>query len=161
MPRKKPESEAKSSGRKSGQSGHSRARTPAQLERQTKAYEMSIDGMSHRAIADKLNVDRKTVAADIHAEATRRADEIAKRREVEKARSVSTYERVIQRAVKKSDMYDEIALTPGSKVTDRTLEAIIHARERIDKVLGIDAPTKVEIGVESLLKALDGGDGTT
>jgi len=139
----------------SGQSGTTRERTPAQLERQEKAYDLHISGKTYRQIAEILSCDKDTVTTDIRAEQQRRADEIAERREVEKARAVSLYERVIDRALKKSDIYDELVMQPGAKVTDRTLEAVIHARERIDKVLGVDAPTKIDLGLDKLFTAFD------
>lgn len=140
-----------------GQSGTTRTRTPQQLERQEKAFHYSVvDGKTYREIALLLGCDKDTVTKDIRAEQERRSEEIAERREVEKARAVAFYERVIGKAMVKSDILDGLLLTPGSKVNDHSLEAAIKARERIDKVLGIDAPTKIDLGVQTLLDALDG-----
>ena len=50
-------------------------------------------------------------------------------------------------------MYDDLA-KDGGKVVDHTLDAMLKARERIDKILGIDAPTRIDIGLTSLLEAL-------
>lgn len=163
----------------------SRPRTPHQLDRQEKCFTLSIEGKSYRTIAAEMKIDMKTVMTDVAAEQQRRADELGARRETEKARAVATYENVIRRAVMKSEVMDRIADAAmadvehareqerrrvdngerppayeeqrdfGFKCNDRTLDAILKARERIDKVLGVDAPTKVDLGLSALLEALD------
>lgn len=146
---------------RNGQSGttRTRARTPAQLERQEKAYALHIEGLTYREIAEALKCDKDTVTRDIHAEWERRSSEIEERREFEKARAVNFYERVIGRAMKKSELYDTLlSERAGAKVTDHTLDSAIKARERIDKILGIDAPTKIDLGLEKLVQALEADD---
>ena len=119
---------------------------------------LSIDGMSLRQIAVELKIDKDTANRYVNAEAERRAEELGERRETEKARAVSFYTGVIVRALKKSDLNDQITekILNGEdmKVTDRSLDAALKARERIDKILGVDAATKIDTGLQALIEAL-------
>ena len=141
-----------------------RERTAQQLERQENVFRMSVVQMkTTREIAKELSISQQTVTSDIRHEAARRADEIKERRAEELARSVSVYQNVQRLALNKGQRYDKVVekmLDGGGEkggrasVTDRTLDSIISAQERIDKLLGLDAPTKVEVGLSALLDAL-------
>lgn len=126
-----------------------RARTAAQLERQFKAFQMSVLGKGSRAIAVELGVkDHRTILRDIHAEARRRAVELGERRETEKARSMSAYEAIMEKGI-------DLASRPFG---ERGLDSAIKARERMDKLLGLDEAVKVDMGIQPLLDALNDHD---
>jgi len=154
-----PEQRRQPKKRIGGQSGTTRTRTPYQIQRQGRVFELSLRGWSAREIAAELNIDKDTVCADLVFEQELRAEELGSRRETEKARSVAVYERVIRKALERAEtagaILDAIASGADMKLTDRYLETVTKARERIDKVLGVDAPTKVDIGIAGLLEALE------
>ncbi len=138
-----------------------RPRTPRQLKRQEDVFLANvIEGKTVRALAAQFKISQETVISDIRHEEQRRADENASRRETDKARSIAFYERVGSRALKRAEVSDEILvqIRDGAecekKVNDRSFEAAIKARERIDKLLGLDAPTKVDLAVQGLVEAL-------
>jgi IS30 family transposase len=136
------------------------------LERQERVFALSVmAGKSARAIALEIGVDRNTVMADLRYESRRRSTELGERREYEKARAIAFYEDIERRAIVKSDLWDEILRqvrdddgadvnAARKTVNDRSLDIAVKARERIDKLLGLDAPTRVEIGVQALLVAI-------
>lgn len=144
-----------------GQKTRARARTAVQLARQQKCFELSVlGGKTVREIAIELKIDKDTAARDIYAEQVRRRDENAQRVDFESARAIGFYERMIARSMKRADMADTLMASlldspqcdeSGEKrkgvqwVSDRSLETAMKARERIDKLLGLDAPTKVEV----------------
>jgi transposase len=137
-----------------------RRRTAAQLERQEKHFNMSVlDGLTYREIKAKTGASLETIVADIREEALRRADELGDRRESEKARSVAFYESIKVKALRKSELNDKILekilAGEGGKVSDRSLEAALKAQERIDKIQGVDAPTKVDLGLQQLIDAIN------
>lgn len=167
----------KGTRKKAGQTGTPRARTPQQLARQARAFQMSVvEDKSIREIAADLGVDKDTINSDIRHEGERRAAELADQRDVEKARSIAVYRHVIKLALAKGERYDQVVKlitgeieidpdteqerqkkgTGGGKasVTDRTLGDIVAAQTRIDKLLGVDAPTKVDLGLQQLIDAL-------
>lgn len=148
--------------RKVGDGNGKTVRTAQQLARQERCFTLSVmQNRTIRQIAAEVGIDTKTVMKDIRAEEQRRADEIADRREMEKARAVTFYGDIAKRALKKSDKHDEfiqrILNDPDfeGKINDRSLQDAISARERIDKILGIDAPTKVDLGLQALVDALN------
>jgi len=138
-----------------------RRRTPAQCERQFRAFQLSVvDSKTVREIAAELGVDKATIVSDIRHEGERRADAIAERRSNEIGRSVSVYEAIFAKAMRKSAMADALVAKiikgegKGIKVSDRHLDAALKARERIDRVLGLEAAIKVDAGLNTLLDAL-------
>jgi transposase len=162
-----------------GQTGTPRARTPQQLARQDRAFHLSVvEGKSYREIAKELGCDKDTVTDDIRHESERRAAELddAGMRQTAKAQSVAVYRHVIRLALAKGARYDQVVKlitgeievdpeteaerqkkgTGGGKasVTDRTLGDIVAAQTRIDKLLGVDAPTRVDLGLQQLIDAL-------
>lgn len=161
-----------------GQNRTPRARTPQQLARQERSFILSVvEGKSVREIAAELHVDKDTIVKDIRHESERRSAELADQREVEKARSIAVYRHVIKLALAKGARYDQVVKlitgeieidpeteeerqkkgTGGGKasVTDRTLGDIVAAQTRIDKLLGVDAPTRVDLGLQQLIDALE------
>lgn len=156
---KRPAKPARDVAPASGRKGTSRARSPRQLERQNKSYNLHLVGKSYDAIAVELAVDRKTVMRDVAAEGKLRAAELGDRRATEIARSVDLYTEVIRRAGERATIADEIleAIKGGSeaRVNDQSLQVMINARERIDKVLGVEAAVKIDVGMQPLLEALN------
>lgn len=146
-------------------------RTLYQEARMEEMFMLHLQGYTYRQLGEKFGCSSATICNDLRREEAKRAAELGERREHETARAVATYEDIYRRALVKSEMYDKIvsqAIEPmspeellasakqQSRVTDHALEAALKARERIDKILGIDSPTKVEVGVQALLDALDG-----
>lgn len=139
-------------GGAAGPNGLARARDPAetkrsprQLERQRMCFELCvIEGLTHAEAALKLGINRKTVDRDVQVEAELRADELADRRETEK----------VMHLARLDDLYREALLlkdAPGLGAL-AVCEKVLAQRA---KVLGLDAPTKIEIGIQGLLAALD------
>ncbi|MGD0052333.1 MAG: hypothetical protein ABSD03_11040 [Vulcanimicrobiaceae bacterium] len=119
-----------------------------------------LDGKTIREIKAETGAALETIVADIRFEELRRADELAERREGEKARAIAYYENIGRRALQRAEIADDILeqIRNGAecekKVNDRSFEAAIKARERIDKLLGLDAPTKGDAAIEKLVEAL-------
>jgi hypothetical protein len=140
-----------------------RPRTPRQLERQFRAYQLAVvEEKTVRELAEILGVAQCTVVSDIRHEAERRAEKIRADQDVEVAKSVSFYEGIIRMALQKGKIYDAMIARAlkdqtarlQAKVNDRTLDTALKARERIDKVLGIESPIKIDTGLSTLLDAL-------
>jgi hypothetical protein len=126
------------------QKGSARARSAKQLERQERAFALSLDGLTHREIAAALSIDKKTAARDIAAEAQRRADELGDRRETEQAIHLARLDRLYRRA-------EALERVPGIGAL-ATCAKILEQRARL---LGLDAPTKLDSAMDGLLRALD------
>ncbi len=125
--------------------GNARPRTPQQLQRQERVFERSvIDGKTVRFIAKEMGIAQDTVIEDIRQESQRRADELAANRETEQARHLSKIEDLYRRSL-------QLATTPGTGA----MGAASKALEMRAKILGLDAPTRVEVGVAALLDAID------
>jgi hypothetical protein len=130
-------------------------RTAVQLERQEKAFLLNvIECRTIRQVAIDLGVSQETVISDIRHEMELRAKENESRREHDTAVSIARYQGVITKAEKKSELYDGIA-GAGGKVVDHSLDAILKAQERIDKLLGLEAPSRIDLGLSTLLEAID------
>lgn len=135
-----------------------RPRTPAQLERQEHAFSLSVmHGKSVREVAAELGCDKDTAAADIRREQDRRAEELGERRENERVRAVTFYEHIIGRAIAQSDRNDALLVAGKGGFSDRSLDVAIAARARIDKILGLDAPVRIDPGFDVLLAAIEDG----
>lgn len=161
--RKKPPVRRKGDGIGNGK-GKGR-RSPQQLERQAKVFEYHVvEANTVRATAKQFSITTDTVISDVRYEAARRSDELAAKREHEKAVAVEFYSGIIRRALKRAkvsdDILDKILSDPffDAKISDRSLQDALNARERIDKIIGLDAPTKVDLGLQQLIDALGGGD---
>lgn len=135
--------------------------TPRQRELQHKAFEMSVAGRTTRSIGAELGVSEHTAADYIRIEERRRADELKHRRDTVTARSIGAYEHIKERALRRAAVCDDIlgeikAGTLDAKVLDHSLGEAIKAQERIDKIQGVDAPTRLDVNIETLKNALDG-----
>jgi hypothetical protein len=95
-----------------------------------------------------MNLAPSTVVQYLHEEELRRAAELGARREEEKARPVGFYSAVASKAI---DIAEK-ALSPGDSAR---LSEAIKARQRIDRIIGLDAPTRVDVGLDVLLNALN------
>jgi len=130
------------------------------LERQILALSLRISGLSYRAIADKLSKPDSTIShvqiyRDIENELARLADLRA-----DKAETVRELE--LQRLDKIINSLD--AWVASGNVG--AVNAWIKASERRSKLLGLDAPTKVDAKVAGTLKwedvvKTDGDDADT
>ena len=128
---------------------------------QAKAFELSVDGRTTRSIGSELGISEHTAASYIRIEERRRADELQKRRDTAQARSIASYENIKQRALKRAGNVNEIieAIKDGksdARINDHSLDAALKAQERADKIQGLDAPTRLETGIQVLVNALDG-----
>jgi hypothetical protein len=142
---------AESGGARSKAERPSRARTSKQLERQEKVFNLSVlEDKSYREISAELGIAMQTVVDDMRHEALRRADEIAARRDTELARGIAFYDRAVKKGMQLAEKSTEAFMQPLA----RGLDSAIKARERIDKLLGLDAPTRVDVAVQGLVEAL-------
>ncbi len=48
-------------------------------------------------------------------------------------------------------------LAAGKGVNDRSLDVAIMARSRIDKILGLEAPVRIDTGITVLLASIEEG----
>jgi transposase len=131
-----------------GQTGvaRARARTRKQLNRQEHVFTLNvIDGLSVRAIAKQLGVDRKTIQSDLAHEARRRADEIEQRRDTEQATHLAKLDHVFQRGL-------ELATKPGAG----GLAAAAKSLELRARVLGLEKAPKADPATDALIAAMNG-----
>ncbi len=130
-------------------------RTPQQLERQERVWKLSVlEFKTIRAIAAEVKIAQETVISDLRYEFARVEAETERRRANEQAISIATYQGIAVDAIRKGEMYDGIA-GAGGKVVDHTLDARLKARERLDKILGIESPTRVDLTMQTLIDALE------
>src|ERR1039458_3618551 len=133
-----------------------RDKTPFQLQRAEKIYEMHVFGRSTRRITAELSspgpdgaappfahLDRGTVMRDIAEERQRRVEKHGERAEEHRADSIAAYGLIKQQA---------LADEGGSH-----LFAAIKAQERIDRILGIDQPVKLDLRLNDLWAKVDAG----
>lgn len=135
------------SQRKAEQSGTG-TRTPGEMKRLLRQEEVFkkriLERKTVREVAAEMDLSLQTVVDDCKAELERRAQELEERRELEKAAQVALVE----------DLYlTSVAMrgVPGSGA----LGAAGKALEMRAKLLGLDAPTKIDIGLQGLVTALD------
>jgi hypothetical protein len=123
------------------------ADSPRQLSIQEQAFYMSVmKNMNVRQIGEALGIDKTTAAKYIRQEEERRAAELGQGRELRKARAIAFYEGVGLEALQRAK----------KAFGERCYSDVIKARERIDKLEGLEAPVDVNIGVEELLNSLIG-----
>ncbi len=114
------------------------------LNRQERAFELSvIEGMSVPQIARTLGVSEFTVRSDIRAEEVIRIAESEETRSAEQVRQLILVQDVINEARASRNR-------PGTGA----FSAMTKGIEMRAKLLGLDAPTKVELGVSQLLEAI-------
>lgn len=110
-----------------------------------------VEGLSYRSIGERLNINKDTAHAYVRAESARRREDIEAAREDEQARSLAFYDHVAAKGIEMAAKADGPFMQPLIK----GLDSAIRARERRDKLLGLDAPTKVDVGLQVLIDALD------
>lgn len=134
---------------------------PARVELREKAFTMRLDRASLRDIAKALHCNKDTAKILVDEELAIRAEERKAQRETDKEDSISFYEAVQKRALDQHDTELSIlkkidsGARENAKVSTHALSDGIRAQERIDKIKGIDAPTKLDLGLQDLLGALD------
>jgi predicted transcriptional regulator len=124
-----------------------RARTAEQVDRQERAFEFAVVGYTIREIAKELGVCTNTVLEDLAHEQQRQADLVGERqRKTELAMAAAVYQRVIAKGFKKSDLNDTLLakIIGGAegKVSDRSLDVVVKARERLDKIFTVEPLTR-------------------
>lgn len=142
-PKKTPRTPNKTEPRAGKTNGKGR-RTAMQLSRQEQVFKLRvIDRLTVRQTAAKLGISLETVIADEKAELELKAAEIDDRRAVEQAAHLALVD----------DLYKQSMARKGTPGTG-ALGAAAKALEMRAKILGLDAPTKVELGVQALVDAL-------
>jgi hypothetical protein len=110
-------------------------RTPEQLDRQARAFDMKVlYKVSTERIAKELSVDRKTILNDIREEHRLRGQEMSDDRAQHIRESIAVYESVIQRMQ---------PLLRSPLRGPAAANAIAKAQERIDKIRGVDAAIRI------------------
>ena len=118
---------------------------------QEQVYNLRVlECWSVEEVCTKLGMSSKTVLAYEKAELTRRAEENAERRECDQEVSIARYERIFRKGMELAERSTSAFMQP----LIRGLDSAAKAQERIDKIKGLDAPTKVELGVQQLIEAL-------
>ena len=108
---------------------------PRKRELQIAAYNLYvIDGRSYRSIGEELRIDREVASAYVRLEADRRAAQREHERNAEIERSVSLYNDIAREYRNRMDR-------PGARGDEGRY--VIQARERVDKLLGLEAPLKI------------------
>jgi hypothetical protein len=121
-----------------------RRRTALQLSRQEQVFELSVlQGKTIRQISAQLEITQETVIKDLRAEEARRSEELAAQRENAQARHLGMIDHLFERSM-------DLRGIPGTGA----LGAAAKAVEMRAKILGLDAPTKVDLGVQALWDAL-------
>lgn len=120
-------------------------RTPAQLDRQFKAFSMHIAGKTHREIMAELGIGSpKVVVADIRAESELRAKEREAFRDTDREQQLARLDSLYRDAAGHFSQPGTSALPTAAKVLE--LRA---------KLLGLDAPLEVNVTVDALMEAFD------
>ncbi len=119
-------------------------RSARQLSRQERAFELSvIEGLTTAQIARELGISEPTVRGDLRAEETLRIAENEETRSAEQVRQLMLVQDVIKEARASRNR-------PGTGA----FSAMTKGIEMRAKLLGLDAPTKIELGVAQLLEAI-------
>lgn len=110
------------------------------VKRQGLAFEFRIAGLSYRAIGAKLGVSHETIRQDVESELQRQADANAEKagihRELELER-LDKYIRVLDHWIESGNI--------------GAVGMAVRVMERRAKMLGLDAPTKVDANVKGTL----------
>lgn len=131
--------------KKPGTGNNKGPRTPQQLERQERVFTLNVlEGKTIRQIAAIEKIDTKTVLKDIRAEAARRAEERSATREHDLEVHLAKLDDLALKAL-------QDRLMPGTGAYG----AVAKALEMRAKLLGLDAPTKIDVGIKTFLDALE------
>jgi len=137
------DSEQAPTGARKGGGGRS-ARTPMQIERQERVFKLSVlERRTVRQIAAIEKIDPKTVLSDLKQEAARRAEERAATREQDIEIHLALIDDLREQALAAKGI-------PGTGAFGAASKAI----EMRGKILGLEAPLKVDAGLADVLKAL-------
>lgn len=140
----------KTTKKKSADTPGQRTRTSGQLhaveraQLQEKAFYLSVEGKTCRQIGEILGINKTTASEYIRAEEALRAEELGAQREAEKARRIARLQHL-------SKLAEESRSIPGSGA----FGACGKFEEMINRILGVDAPTKIDLGLETLFSAFD------
>lgn len=125
--------------------GQSQSRTAKRRELQEQVYlARVIEHLTVRQVAEKLGIATETVMAYEKAEQVRRVDEIASQREEQQANHLALIDDLHRSAM-------ALRSVPGTG----SLAAAAKAIEMRAKILGLDAPTRIDIGVQRLVEAFE------
>jgi predicted transcriptional regulator len=116
-----------------------------------------VHGKTCRQIAELLGINKETASIYIREESKRRTASLDAERDSQTARAVAFYDNVAAIGIELAQKSHE----PFMQQLIKGLDTAVKARERKDKLLGLDAPTKIEVGLEDLLKAVSAGDDPT
>ena len=116
--------------------------SPAQDERQTRVFNLHVEGFSVREIAKSLGIARGTAQMDLRMEGRRRTAERAQEREAAVAESVGRYEQLIFRATQRlAEINSARETSKGAHSAAREAHEcdrlVLEAQARIDLVLGL------------------------
>jgi hypothetical protein len=133
-----------------------REKTAFQLQRAEQIYDLFVTGSSTRRIVAELttpgpdgaaprfaHLDRGTVLRDIREERQRRVEKDGEKSELHRADAVALYGIIKERAL-------------ADESCSHLFEAL-KAQERIDRILGIDQPVKLDIRLGDLWAKIDAG----
>jgi hypothetical protein len=133
--------------------------TPRQRELREKAFYLHIEGHSYRAIGQILEIHPDTAGKYVRAEYELRVVEFDKNRDEATFRAWAFYESVKRRAIKRAEAYDAAMGAGTAKgLSDNSFMAALKAQERIDKILGVDSPSKLDDSLRRLAEALQEPD---
>ncbi len=102
-----------------------------------RAYDLSLEGHSARAIARQLGISHHTVTSLIQAESARRSAERPDRRQ----HALDSLRRAMRRA------WQELDGNPSPHATAQLLHALNSLQSEMNKIDGVHAPTKVDARV--------------
>ncbi len=123
--------------------------SPAQDERQSRVFDLHVEGRSLREIAKLLGIDRGTASLDVQMEGQRRADERAHERGALIEASCRRYESVLWRANLRIEQLMKCVGGKGEATSDATFNPvaaraiveqeriILTALTRLDELLGL------------------------
>jgi hypothetical protein len=126
------------------------------------AYQKHCVGYSYRAIAAELGINRETVMLYVRFVTAQRAEQVAKDRERQVQESCEFYDVV---AIKALEMHDAVRTTLDAiadhaetfegevRINEHYLSDALKARERKDKLMGLDAPLKIDGTLRALQEA--------
>jgi|SRR5579862_6183901 len=124
-----------------------RRRTPAQLERQARIFELHISGKTFREIKAELGITFDTIVSDIRHESALRAEERANVRDEDQAVQLARLDSLYSDASKRFDVPGTAALATAGKVLEMRA-----------KLLGLDAPLKIDASLALLAESLSEDD---
>lgn len=115
------------------------------------AFLLSSKGYGVRDIGQALGINKDTASKYVREETERLRERLQSDRDTQAAEAIAFYDEIavlgIELARKSTDAFMQ-PLVKG-------LDAAVKARERKDKILGLDAPTKIDLGLQKLFAAFD------